>query len=329
MLPQLRPTWPFRPPTWRWQRAQRVISGEDSPPRAVESTRAIRDAIAFLRRLNRCADGDFGSLLEEFPTLYSAYALFTEPENELTRFELSARILAGQSVSELAKLLSFDRSVITTFETLFFDVRSRLGNRPFIINHVLGPAFHRGYQGSDLWMTWASAGYLHGPLMLEMQLRKTYGVVRPSNAAELREAMRDIRTKQVERKALLAAETIPVNSFTQLELLELQRRTEQEGAAAQAAAGGGGAAQPMEEAVAAVLTLLPVDIGKYVVPRIDSPVIRNYDDGAVQLSTRELLSAAAHPAAQVLNISAGAEWPSDLQYPEPTGNGDSNDTAGN
>lgn len=281
-----------------------------TPPNAL-----ICRGVRFLRGLNSETPGRLARLMRDYAPLFDAYQLHAEADCELTRYELSARVLAGQSVAEIATATRLSRAAVTEYEAYFFDVRDRLDNRTFIVNHVFGPAFHRGHSASDLWMAWATAAYFHGPQMLKYMLEQTYGPMRPTNAIEVRATVKDERERQLERKALLAARTLPVNGFTSLEILELVRKSEQEGAAA-GGGGAGGHQQPLEEAMAAVLELIPIDIGRYVRPRIDSDQIRHYDAGAVQLNTRELMVAAA------TNGSAeppAIDWPATLQYPEPTG----------
>lgn len=316
MLPQLRPGWPLRPPTWRWQRVQRVVDNEDRmPPQNAENALIVR-GVRFLRGLNSDSPGRFARLMRLYPTLFDAYQLYSEPECELTRFEIDARILAGQSTSEIATSTRIRRDALLDYEAYFFDVRDRLDNRPFIINHVLGPSFHRGQSATDMRLSWATAAYFHGSHMLKYMIEQTYGAARPQSGVEVRETVREERTRHLERKSLIAAKTLAVNGFTQLDILELVRKYEQEGTGGGAGGGGGNQKQPLEEAMAAMLELIPIDIGRYVRPRIDSAQIRDYDDGAVQLNTRELLAGATTDR---VDESPSVDWPAVLPYPEPTG----------
>jgi hypothetical protein len=283
------------------------------PPQNAENALIVR-GVRFLRGMNSDTPGRFARLMRNYPSLFDAYQLYSEPECELTKLEIGARVLAGQSVGEIATATRMRREAIVDYEAYFFDVRDRLDNRPFIINHVLGPGFHRGHSASDVWLSWATAAYFHGSHMLKYMIEQTYGAARPTSAVEVRETAREERTRHLERKALIAAKTLTVNGFTQLDILELVRKSEQEG---QAGAGGGGnQQQPLEEAMAAMLELIPIDIGRYVRPRIDSVQIRHYDEGAVQLNTRELLAGAA---AEDATESPSVDWPDTMQYPEPTG----------
>lgn len=74
----------------------------------------------------------------ELPTAVRK-ALRLSKDTGRTTTELQARILTNERVSSIAQRLELPIAVVHTFETLFFDVRSRLTHSDWIDSAVIGP----------------------------------------------------------------------------------------------------------------------------------------------------------------------------------------------
>jgi len=143
---------PDREPDWRWRLIQFIntqISSSGGPLRA--STRddahertAWQVIRGFQRFDNDEENGEFEKLVRKFPFIYYAYDLFskTPTRPELTLY-LQARLLAGQTNEDIAKVMSITPATVEWYEALFFDVRKHLRCRDWIVLKVLNPALNK------------------------------------------------------------------------------------------------------------------------------------------------------------------------------------------
>jgi len=134
---------PFRPPDWRWQRA-RILVAERRPFLLRRDDLWTGQAMAYVRALARCgAPEPLECPHPKWAALHAAHRLSTEDGPQ--RWEVQARLLAGQADPEIACRCAVPADTVCWFEALFFCVRDRLpaprrrrpGRRP-------GPAGARG-----------------------------------------------------------------------------------------------------------------------------------------------------------------------------------------
>jgi hypothetical protein len=114
---------PARTPDWRWQRALSLVRArqrfsskrdDDVTGRAVDYLRAVRDRSSHRRR----------NALEEATDIRAARRLY-KSGGELKSL-VEARLLTGQSPTDIARCSMLTRLVIETYEALFFQVADRL-----------------------------------------------------------------------------------------------------------------------------------------------------------------------------------------------------------
>jgi hypothetical protein len=102
------------------------------------------------------------------------------------RWELEARLLAGQTDEDIAAATAVRAAVVAAYERHFFAVRQCLAARDYILGCVVGAAPLRGFEEGDLRPLWAYFGYAAGPKMLELVMAVSLG--RPLPDWAVREA---------------------------------------------------------------------------------------------------------------------------------------------
>lgn len=123
---------PFRGPVWRWEFAEAIINRQSCVGPADD--RQVQTAVAYRRRLDEHATprsrggGRVGA----------AHRLYTAADSQ--RWEIEARLLAGESDERIAEVTGTSPEVVATYESLFFAVRERLDATMWILlNALSGP----------------------------------------------------------------------------------------------------------------------------------------------------------------------------------------------
>ncbi len=123
------------------------------------------------------------------------------------RWDVEARILAGQSDEEVAAATAVPVTVVVAYEHAFFDVRHRLEACDYILGAVVGHSPFRCFDEGDLKGLWGYYGYAAGPRILELVMSVSLGRSLPDWA--LREAPNatDAQLLELGVKAMLMAST--------------------------------------------------------------------------------------------------------------------------
>ncbi len=155
---------PFRPPDWRWQRAQWLV--EDgryhSQRRDDEPT---GEAVRYLRTLARRPGIRETTLQRRFPAVHAARRL--HEVGGRTRWFVEASLLARQTSAEVARRTGVAADVVDVFESLFFHVRQSLNARDWILIHAIGISACTGAVNPDPTIILKHFAYHGGPLVLE------------------------------------------------------------------------------------------------------------------------------------------------------------------
>jgi Mlc titration factor MtfA (ptsG expression regulator) len=136
------------PPDWRWQIAK-LPSADSFPPD--RWTNLVRKAQPFL---------DDTHPPREFRSLLRAQSL--HQQSQTMRWELEARILAGESQESLAKRLGVDVSVILAYEAVWCDVRRRIECDIWLRHMVLRVPTEPTWPPSPLSLWWNVIAYRFG-----------------------------------------------------------------------------------------------------------------------------------------------------------------------
>lgn len=284
---------PWRPVDWRWQRAQRITNGEIRSRRTEDD--ATRLACQFLRALRKAGDNEIAhdTLARRHAGLYWANRLYGT-EDVALRAEVEARVLAGCSDAEIARRSALPELTVQYYVQFFFDVRSRLQQPSYILHTVLGQSLHRGMNERDYPLLWKFYGYQYGPLMLDSLIGQHLPTPRPRTVAEVKACWKDDGIASILRKQALAARLVPVNTFTQVDILTVYSKFVEIDRNA-AGGGGSGGSESTAAVVAGILSSLSIDVGLLAHDHVQSETIRHVDSSAVELSTRQLLEFTRDP----------------------------------
>lgn len=126
----------IRSPAWRWERAQSLVSaGRYATPRRDDDW--TRQAVHFLRDAGRCRRAkQLAKLARNHPDVFAARRLHEQGGDAV--LEAQARLLAGQTVEDIARLTDLPSSVIGCYELLFYNVTDRLHARDWITTMAIG-----------------------------------------------------------------------------------------------------------------------------------------------------------------------------------------------
>ena len=158
---------PLRPVNWRARRLAQILAGDGNFNRRRDDMPTVEAAChARFWPLCTCAD-EVRMVDRRWPGFFGAR--FLRKGDPWRRLELEARLLAGQSDEDIARLVATTAAAVQRYAQLFFDVRGRLRARDYIIHR----AIRRGL-GPDVPAGLASfvrgVAYFGGPLVLDATL---------------------------------------------------------------------------------------------------------------------------------------------------------------
>lgn len=220
----LRKESPFRPPNWRWARAQLYRDNRRMAmllPRTPDQS--LRTVISYQTMRDQCEDDyDRLRLFRRYPSLYEAQEVY-ESDRAVT-WELEARLLANDTVEHISSRLHISPEAIDCYEKMFFNVRDRLTDKGYVAHVIIGDLMHAGLTERQHDVLWKFYGYCGGPIVLDAVIDKSMGVVRPENEGDMPAYAADDVQRAILVKSMVAARTMPVNSYTQGIILELHQR---------------------------------------------------------------------------------------------------------
>jgi hypothetical protein len=158
---------PDRPCDWRHHRARRLNEAGrlPSPMLDDDTTRTLAEFYQLHRRCR--TDFDYRRLYRRMPSVSAAYRLFKDGRGG-TREIVESMVLAREEASDIASLVGMTPDAIRFFEDAYFDVRSRINMRDFILNQVI--EIHRKPRSEEefLFKALKFYGYVAGPRSLEV-----------------------------------------------------------------------------------------------------------------------------------------------------------------
>lgn len=153
---------PLRTPAWRWGLAEkyaapcrRLPSGHHEP--------AFAAAVDYLRRKRRAKRADTAD--RAHPMI--AAALNLHEADGPPRWEIEARLLAGETSEAIAQRVGLDAAVVEWFHDLFFDVREMLGATDWICASVLQLRIGAIPEPAEPTI-WKYFGFGGGPLLVDV-----------------------------------------------------------------------------------------------------------------------------------------------------------------
>lgn len=297
---------PFRPVHWRWERSGLAVDGS-LPLSRRRDDEWTRRAAKFRRRLFKCKDAfDQGCLSEEMPDLYWAYRLWDvvkyDAEDQSqdyrcgVRYEVEARILAGEDDAAIARRTGLQPEDVLAFERVFFCVRDDLDRTTYIFHQVLGPAVQRGLYAREWDLLWKLYGYMRGPAMLDFMISAFQNWRSRTPDADVLRQLEADQAGMLLRQATITTQTFRINSETQGDVVNLWfKLKELERLGGPSAAGG----DAMLAGLAKFLELNDYKVGKPDPSREGRDALAFYDGGAIEFSGKRLVDMTAEGAIEM------------------------------
>ena len=156
-----------RPVAARWHRINDLIDCGRRPCHELDDA-WIRRGWAYVLRLRACRlQHDRDNLSREFPDMDAAYRLNTS-DDKMEHAVVEARLLARQTVSDVAGATNLQVGAVTAYEAIFFQVLGRLDAFLFILPNAVGVAFSgEGLHETDTDVLVKLYAYKMGPMFLE------------------------------------------------------------------------------------------------------------------------------------------------------------------
>jgi len=278
---------PFMPPAWRWERA-RWLREKGKYARRQKDDQWVVQAKTFQTAKDKCVtELDHYELSLKYPGIYYAERIWNEDRKQ-TRWAIEARLLASQSMEEIAELERTSTEVIFWYEKLFFNVIPYINSFDYIVNVVMGESVHHGLKERDYDLLWKMYGYAGGKHVLDAIIR---GFNNPQHCAspdQVRSWLRDDYRFTIERRAAITARTVVVNNFTcdlfmsnWTKLLEIERMAQD---------GGGVDAEAMiMDNIREMLQTIPFSVNREY-RGVDAAVMKRYDEAGAELRASELIA---------------------------------------
>jgi hypothetical protein len=275
-------------PHWRWARACEIDAGGQKTTRQLDGPEGftwIRRALRTKRHIERAAgrqDALYAAMLRD-REMFWAHAIWAEDKNQ-TRWALEARVLAGESDEEIAEKLGSEPGIVNAFINVFFDVRPKLRHLDYVQTVIMGEAVTRGVQERHYDLLWKMMGLQGGPHVLDAVISRGPAVAKPTSADEVGTFLQDFAISTMKYKAALASVTIPINTHTQLPLIEaFVKYVEIERNSDNAMK----AQTSIVDNIGMMLTNLPFKIGT----KLDSEGAKMlpFDNGATELRSTEMM----------------------------------------
>lgn len=291
MLQALRDN-PRRAPNWRWLRAVQIDSGGPKATRAIDGEAGfawIRRASRMKRRYEKAGNRPDAlyRLIQYDRDMFWAHSLWLD-DKQPTRWAIEACILAGENTAKIAERLGTSPSIIEAYEQVFFDVRDRLDEKLYIVNVVMADAVTRGVSERQYDLLWKLFGYHGGPHVLDAVISKVSPIAKPERSDDVGQFFQDFAVNTVKHKAAIATLTVPINTHTQLSIIDSFVQYSQ---IEKTSENAGKAHATIVENIGAMLGALPFKIGT----KLDSAADKMlpYDNGAAELRNDELMIVAA------------------------------------
>ena len=158
---------PFRPPSWRWGLANRLLT-ERLPRRPETQDPWVQRIVKHLRSIQGVESSRRHGRCDRLIAEAAAIRFAPDP---LIRSELEAWILTGEPVGDVAKLAGYGLDVVEAYEQSFFDVRHKLNAPSYVLHVVIGPGLYEGFHPDDLAPILKWVAYYRGRHMLATTLR--------------------------------------------------------------------------------------------------------------------------------------------------------------
>jgi len=156
---------PDHTPAWRWRLAQRLHEAKISP---LDVCQAGDEHLAAIYGFQHDLAENRKKVAAQWPTLTVAHSWYRQMSD--VAFEIEARILARQTITEIAQATSQNEDAIATYEHTFFDVRSKLAHPDYIRCKAIGWLAGAYDADQQLRSFIKRVAYKAGPAVLDIML---------------------------------------------------------------------------------------------------------------------------------------------------------------
>lgn len=302
----LRPNSPLRPPDWRWLKVKAYTRADRELSR-FKNDRYVFEAHRFNEQLEESAQPwQLEELCDQFESLFFAHSFYSTEGRESSRWELEARLLAREDYASIATKLSCTVETIDIYEKLFFNVSDRLESVGWVINSVIGRSIHTGLHERDFDLLWKLYGYLGGPCMLDLIIKRLgISKQRASSEQEANLFMADALPIQANMNASKAMLINPVNNFTAVPVIQIEQTYRQ----IQKDVASGNSVDVVMNGLNKVFQSLSWSTGSGTIKHQTLPSMKEVDVQAVELRASEMIQVAA---GQLVNTDLDG-----VRLPEP------------
>jgi hypothetical protein len=148
---------PFQDPSWRWKRTGYLLDQGQQPLWKLDDD-CTREAWLFRQALEHCrTDANREQLASDYRGFAEAHGVYTG--ESLKRWELEARLLAGQSDEAIAARCDLSTAAVVAYHSAFYEVRPHLHADSYVVTVLIGPKAHYGPTTNDHEPLLKLAGY--------------------------------------------------------------------------------------------------------------------------------------------------------------------------
>jgi hypothetical protein len=204
---------PLPAPDRRWRAALRLAAKPRSAKRR-SANRVVAEAVEYLRAVANCAtDGERAAAAEKWSAISQALAVFQA--NSLQRWELEARVLAGQTIAEIAIHCNLASGVVAAYRRLFFSVAKEYLDEPeWLARKMFRPRLLLTFRDNEVGRFWAWLGLTEGPVTLDAFVEAFHAVWKIDTPPTLSVYLRPDSQVPSAMAALVAVSVLPRNKDT-------------------------------------------------------------------------------------------------------------------
>lgn len=310
---------PTRPPTWRWQRAVALRDNDETAIPLSRRTdgalsyrwisRGLKFAAAWREALAAETVNAMVKLATKFPEIYWAHDIWSKNDN--VRHTIEANILAKADDDVVSNKTGVTAETVHAYEALFFDVRSRLQFRDFIIHKAI-PSVHvrSGGISTESATLWKLYGYFYGPAMVDAMVSQFPSVNGWCDSPDkVGAAIIDDVIGTLKLKAAVAAKGVTNTGANQLQLLEIFTKFVEVERTTDSA---GSAQTQLTAHINAMMATMPFQLNSRQVRGSVQPTdVDVFDQSAVELTHEETIRLSlGEPIAHAATLR-------NLTFPEP------------
>jgi hypothetical protein len=319
---KFRPDDPRRPLDWRWQKAGEILDLAATLPQPPQLSRdhgdddAVQAAVRFRRRAERTeTEADQLELLRRSPSIYNAWNIWQDRSDQGLKWELEARLLANEDFKLIEKKTCVDAAAVCVFEQLFFNVLDRLESQSYVVHAVFRRSLIDGLRTREYDLLWKLYGYWGGSFLLDDLIYQFNAPIKPNGVDRVDAFWADDGTASIRRKNAIALRTLPVNSQTALEIINVHQQLLQIEKGAEI----GGGEESYKKSVQALIEAMPFRRIASGQKKTTATLVQQVESYGATLRASELIELASGKVHEgLLPLLASAKFPEKTDETEKT-----------